>query len=115
MQALNDKVAIITGGGKGTGFGIARALIEEGVAVTITGRSREALDAAKAELEALAPDARVRQRGHHVPPRGEDAGLVGRDHVVPREVFDGDAGPELLGVVDQDVEAPELRDRLPSS
>ncbi|MFI7067337.1 SDR family NAD(P)-dependent oxidoreductase [Kribbella sp. NPDC050124] len=59
MSALNGKVAIITGGSKGTGLGIARAYVKEGVAVTITGRDQAALDAAKVELETLAPHARV--------------------------------------------------------
>lgn len=56
---LNGSVAIITGGGKGTGLGIARAFVKQGIAVVITGRGQEALDAAKKELEALQPGARV--------------------------------------------------------
>ena len=58
-MSLNGKVAIVTGGSKGTGLGIARAFVKEGVSVTIPGRNEAALDAAKAELEALARGARV--------------------------------------------------------
>lgn len=59
MTSLKDKVAIITGGSKGNGLGIARALVKEGIAVAITARNQASLDAAKAELEALVPGARV--------------------------------------------------------
>lgn len=59
MSSLNGKVALITGGGKGTGLGIARAFVKEGIAVAITGRSKETLEAAGVELETLRADARV--------------------------------------------------------
>ncbi|GAA2848506.1 SDR family oxidoreductase [Pseudonocardia halophobica] len=59
MSSLTGKVAIITGGGKGTGLGIARAFVKEGIAVAITGRGAESLKAAQVELEELVPGARV--------------------------------------------------------
>lgn len=59
QSSLKGKAALITGGSKGTGLGIARAYIKEGVAVAITGRSKDALDAATSELSTLTPDARV--------------------------------------------------------
>ncbi|AXH01013.1 SDR family NAD(P)-dependent oxidoreductase (plasmid) [Deinococcus wulumuqiensis] len=59
MSTLQGTVALITGGSKGTGLGIARAFVKEGIAVTLTGRHEAALNAARAELEALVPDARV--------------------------------------------------------
>jgi NAD(P)-dependent dehydrogenase (short-subunit alcohol dehydrogenase family) len=53
-------VAIVTGGGSGIGLAIARVLVELGCKVAIGGRSREKLDAARAELERLgASGARV--------------------------------------------------------
>jgi len=48
MSTLKNKTAFITGGSKGIGFGIAQALINEGVNVAITSRSLQvAQDAAK--------------------------------------------------------------------
>lgn len=48
---LQDKVALVLGGGGGLGKVIARTLSEEGVAVAISDRSQEALDAAVAEID----------------------------------------------------------------
>jgi NAD(P)-dependent dehydrogenase (short-subunit alcohol dehydrogenase family) len=42
METLKNKVALITGGSKGIGFGIAQALLNEGVNVVITSRSEQA-------------------------------------------------------------------------
>ncbi len=39
MNTLNNKVALITGGTKGIGFGIAQSLMEQGINVAITGRN----------------------------------------------------------------------------
>jgi len=51
MKRLEGKVAIITGGGKGIGYGIARAFAEEGANLVITGRTEARLIEAKAELD----------------------------------------------------------------
>lgn len=58
-SSLNGKVAIITGGSKGVGRGVANAYVKEGVAVVLTGRSKSSLDEAKAEIESEVPGARV--------------------------------------------------------
>lgn len=42
MQTIKDKVAYITGGSKGIGFGIAKILLEKGMKVAITSRSLKA-------------------------------------------------------------------------
>jgi len=48
MISLKSKVALITGGTKGIGFGVAQSLMEQGVNVAITGRNDlSAQDAAK--------------------------------------------------------------------
>lgn len=50
MQSIESKVAYITGGTKGIGFGIAKALVENGVKVAISGRNIEDVEKAKNEL-----------------------------------------------------------------
>jgi 3-hydroxybutyrate dehydrogenase len=47
---LDNKVAVITGGTRGIGFGIAQAFVTEGASVVLTGRSQEKGDKALAEL-----------------------------------------------------------------
>lgn len=49
-EPLQDKAALITGGGTGIGLGCARRLAAEGAVVTICGRRADVLDAAVAEL-----------------------------------------------------------------
>lgn len=48
-----SKTAYITGGSKGIGLGIAKAMLEEGMRVAITGRSSETLISAKEELSKI--------------------------------------------------------------
>ena len=50
MNALKKKTALITGGSKGIGYGIAESLLKEGMNVAITSRSQEAADAAAQAL-----------------------------------------------------------------
>jgi len=54
---LSGRSALVLGGSQGLGWGVARALLGEGCRVTISSRSQEALDAAKASLP---PDQRSR-------------------------------------------------------
>ena len=48
---MQDKVALITGGGKGIGYGISKAFANEGANLVITGRTESTLLKAKEELE----------------------------------------------------------------
>ncbi|GHE44498.1 SDR family oxidoreductase [Sphingobacterium griseoflavum] len=50
MQQIKDKVAYITGGSKGIGFGIAQVLIDHGLKVAISGRKLADLQQAKEKL-----------------------------------------------------------------
>ncbi len=53
MQNITGKTALITGGSKGIGYGIAESLLKEGMNVAITGRSKESIEAAAATLSAF--------------------------------------------------------------
>jgi 3-oxoacyl-[acyl-carrier protein] reductase len=50
MNMIDGKVAYITGGTKGIGYGIAKSLLEKGMKVAITGRSLQAAVKAAEEL-----------------------------------------------------------------
>lgn len=52
MSNLNNKVALITGGSKGIGYGIAYALMQQGVNVAVTSRSVESAQKAAEQLNA---------------------------------------------------------------
>lgn len=47
MKRLEGNVTIITGGGKGIGYGLAQAFAAEGSNLVITGRTESRLKAAK--------------------------------------------------------------------
>jgi NAD(P)-dependent dehydrogenase (short-subunit alcohol dehydrogenase family) len=49
-RRLESQVAVITGGGKGIGYAIARALASEGCNLVITGRSASVLENSAAEI-----------------------------------------------------------------
>ncbi|MBE6228786.1 MAG: SDR family NAD(P)-dependent oxidoreductase [Bacteroidales bacterium] len=51
MKRLEGNVTIITGGGKGIGFGLAQAFAQEGSNLVITGRTESRLLDAKKRLE----------------------------------------------------------------
>jgi NAD(P)-dependent dehydrogenase (short-subunit alcohol dehydrogenase family) len=56
-MAETNKVALITGGSKGIGYGVAEVLINQGINVAITSRTQEAADEAAASLNKIRPDA----------------------------------------------------------
>jgi 3-oxoacyl-[acyl-carrier protein] reductase len=56
MSTLQSKIALITGGTKGIGYGIAKSLLEQGVTVIITGRNEASTAAAAKELNAEGND-----------------------------------------------------------
>ncbi|HET9823896.1 MAG TPA: SDR family oxidoreductase, partial [Chitinophagaceae bacterium] len=53
MNGINDKVAYITGGSKGIGYGIAKTLLDNGMKVAITSRR---MNSAKRAAESLTGD-----------------------------------------------------------
>ncbi|MEX0995472.1 MAG: SDR family oxidoreductase [Flavobacteriaceae bacterium] len=53
MQFIEDKVALVTGGSKGIGFGIAEALLWQGIHVAITSRTKGTADESAKKLNEL--------------------------------------------------------------
>jgi len=49
--AFDGKVAVVTGGTRGIGFAVAKALVREGAGLVVCGRDAERVEAATAELE----------------------------------------------------------------
>jgi NAD(P)-dependent dehydrogenase (short-subunit alcohol dehydrogenase family) len=58
MEKISGKAALVTGGTKGIGYGIAECLLREGLKVAITGRDRKSLDNAVKKLNKIG-DSRV--------------------------------------------------------
>ena len=56
MTQLQGKVAFITGGSKGIGFGVAQVLLQKGIHVAITSRSLESAQKAANKLSVFAAD-----------------------------------------------------------
>lgn len=56
MQEIHGKVAFITGGTKGIGYGIAEAFLRNGMDVAITGRTQVSVDKAVTQLNASGND-----------------------------------------------------------
>jgi 3-oxoacyl-[acyl-carrier protein] reductase len=57
MHTLNGKIAFITGGSRGIGLAIARALVAEGAQVSVTGRTDAHLSEARPQIERAGPGA----------------------------------------------------------
>ncbi|MFV0566497.1 MAG: SDR family oxidoreductase [Flavobacteriaceae bacterium] len=55
MEPLQNKVALITGGSKGIGYGVAQALLAQGINVAITSRSEASAQKAADALNANSP------------------------------------------------------------
>lgn len=53
MEQFTNKLAIVTGGNSGIGYATAKELVQQGAKVIITGRRKEAVDKAAAELGAI--------------------------------------------------------------
>lgn len=59
MKATEKKTALITGGSKGIGFGIAEALVRENINVAVTSRTQASADAAAEKLNKVRKDAAI--------------------------------------------------------
>src|SRR5437667_8609801 len=56
-EKLGGKVALVTGGLRGFGFAIARALVADGVKVSVTGLNDSHLSVARSKIESAGPSA----------------------------------------------------------
>ena len=54
-NTLQNKTALITGGSKGIGLGVAESMVKEGMNVIVTSRHQEAADAAANSLNKIGP------------------------------------------------------------
>ena len=57
MDSIQGKVAVVTGGSRGIGCAIARALVHEGAHVLVTARGEAGLSAARRDIERAGPGA----------------------------------------------------------
>jgi NADP-dependent 3-hydroxy acid dehydrogenase YdfG len=98
MQVIKNKVAFITGGTKGIGYGIAEALIKQGMRVVITGRDLNAATQAAQGLDAqtLGLAADVRNLASM-----ETAIAAALDHFGQIDVLVANAGVGYFAPIDQ--------------
>lgn len=98
---LNNKVAYITGGSKGIGYGIAKSLLDAGMSVAISSRNADAAKEAAASLSndstkilALASDVSL--------PGAEDKAIKAiTDHFGKLDVLVANAGVGHFAAIDQ--------------
>ena len=83
---LKNKIAIVTGGTKGIGRGIAEALLREGLQVCISARNQEEIDEAVRELARA-----VLKTGQRVQSRKHEGVILGFTPTNVRVRWDGDS------------------------
>jgi NAD(P)-dependent dehydrogenase (short-subunit alcohol dehydrogenase family) len=96
QRCVIERAALVTGGSSGIGLAIARMLREEGFALTVAGRTREKVETAATELDALALVADVAQE--------QDCRRVAEEHRDRHGRLDmlvNSAGVGIGGAVDQ--------------
>lgn len=105
MNNLTNKVAYITGGSKGIGYGIARILLDNGMKVAISSRS---LDAAKQAADSLTKDpSRILALESNVSSSADEANAVKKitDHFGQLDVLVANAGVGHFAPIDSLSEA----------
>lgn len=103
---VEGKVALVTGGSRGIGLGVARSLLAEGAKVCITGRKQDSLDAAAEEL-AAGDDLFTIAGSSHDPEHRQAAvaAVVGRFGALDLLVNNAATNPQYGPLVDADLGA----------
>ena len=101
MNTLTNKVAYITGGSKGIGFGIAHAMLAQGMRVAISGRNLQAVEEAAKKLggdssKILALQSDVRSAGSEA-----EAIKKVTEHFGGLDVLVANAGIGIFSPIDQ--------------
>ncbi|GIG01102.1 SDR family NAD(P)-dependent oxidoreductase [Catellatospora citrea] len=111
-HALTGRTALVTGGSRGIGAGIARELAREGANVVITYRkSREQAEEVVAELAALGAKALAVQADQSVPQEASAAVEQAAEFLGGRiDVLVNSAGVAVMGTADQ--QDPDLLDAV---
>ena len=96
-KPLRDRIAVVTGGSRGIGAGIAKAFVSAGARVVISGRNRDALDATASEIGAtpVIADASNREEASR-PVREAIAQLGGIDILVNNVGGNAGGNPDLF-------------------
>src|ERR1700691_5869287 len=89
---LQGKTALVLGGSKGLGRGVADALADEGVAVAVIARGKEALDRAVAEITARGGRAIGLTADTSDWPTIENAAKSARDQLGPIDILLNNSG-----------------------
>ncbi|MEO6845219.1 MAG: SDR family oxidoreductase [Ginsengibacter sp.] len=100
MNDLTNKVAYITGGSKGIGYGIAKTLIDSGMRVAITGRNLDAVKKAAASLSDDASKVLAVQSNVGSMSNEADAVKVTVDHFGQIDVLVANAGVGYFAPID---------------
>jgi len=101
MNDLTNKVAYITGGSKGIGFGIAKTLVDNGMRVAITGRNSDQVNMAAASLSTDASRVLSLQSNVSSMKNETDAIKATIDHFGQIDVLVANAGVGHFAPIDQ--------------
>jgi NAD(P)-dependent dehydrogenase (short-subunit alcohol dehydrogenase family) len=101
MNDLTNKVAYITGGSKGIGFGIAKTLVDNGMRVAITGRNLDQVNQAGVSLSTDASRVLALQSNVSSMKNETDAIKATMDHFGQIDVLVANAGVGHFAPIDQ--------------